>query len=477
MINDKIHIWITEQGVGTYFVGRAFMEASDADGRTADDGVFVQSTQGGLGVTGTGKIEIEVVRDASRFLSLHDEWDGLVAVASVTIFQSFDWQWLWWKYFGDGLDLHILLFRHDNKLIGIAPLYLDVYTAFGLRLRRQLRFMGGGVRDWKAQWNLAEYGPSDYLDIISLPGFESEVGNTFLAYFREESCLDGVELENVPEDGVLMKAVVPQLRLQGYSFSVRHDHVCPRITVPRSLEEYLRGLRSSVRHRLHQARRAYTKEGVYLIGSVSSREEVRTSLGDLIRLHQLRWNRLGYPGMFADDRFRGFLKEVAERFLEKGWLWFKTAQANSSCIAARLGFQFKGCLNDFIAGFDEESPAAKRRPGLALLLSMIDDAIQHRMHTVNLIRGYETYKTEVSSEISYNWKVVVPSPMIQRSFRVPLYRVSHYLEFLLRKAYFEWVMFRVHYREYGLPLFLFHYVTFRAKKFYEKTANMLKAAH
>jgi CelD/BcsL family acetyltransferase involved in cellulose biosynthesis len=453
------------------------MQASDDNSRIADDGVSLQSTQGSPGATGTGKIEIEVVRDASRFLSLQDEWDSLVAVASATIFQSFDWQWLWWKYFGDALDLHILLFRRENRLVGIAPVYLDVYTAFGIGLRRQLRFMGGGVRDWKSQWNLAEYGPSDYLDIISLPGFESEVGNTFLAYLREESCVDGAELENIPEAGVLMKAVVPQLRLQGYSFSLCHDHVCPRITVPTTLEEYFRGLRSSVRHRLYQARRAHAKEGVYSIRSVSSREEVRTSLGELVRLHQLRWNRLGYPGMFADKRFHGFLEEIAESFLEKGWLWFKTARVNNNCIAARLGFKFRDGFYDFVGGFDEKSSAARRRPGFALLLSMIEDAIECRMNTVNLIRGYETYKTELSSEISHNWKVVVHNPTLRRSLRFRLYRVSHYLEFLVRKALFEYVMFRVHYHEYGFPFFLFHYGAFRTKKLLEKIANMLKAAH
>lgn len=451
------------------------MQASDANGGTADDGVVVQSTQGGLGATATGKIEIEVVGDASRFLSLHDEWDSLVGAAVVTIFQTFDWQWLWWKYFGKRLQLHILLFRQGDTLIGIAPLYVDVYSALGVELYRQLRFVGGGTRDWHSQWNLAEYGPSDYLDIIALPGFESEVGDTFLAYVRAETWLDEANLENIPENGVLMSAVVPQLRLRGYQFSLLQDHVCPRITIPASLEEYTHKLRSSVRHRLSQARRAYTNEGLFELRSVQSREEMEEAFDDLVRLHQLRWNRLGYPGMFADNRFRGFLKEVVERFLEKGWLWFKTAQANSSCIAARLGFQFKGCLNDFIAGFDEESPVAKRRPGLALLLSMIDDAIQRRMCTVNLIRGYETYKYEFTSEVTHNWKVVVPNPYSQRLLRVRWHRVLDYLEFLFRKAYFEWTMFRVHYREHGFLLFLFRYTAFRTKKLFEKIANVFKA--
>jgi len=451
------------------------MQASSVNGTTVDGGSVARSTQAGFSAVSTSNVEIEVIRDACRFLSLRDEWDSLVEAAAVSIFQTFDWQWTWWKFFGKRLRLHILLFRQGGTLIGIAPLYVDVHSALGMKLYQQLRFMGGGVRDWRSQWNLAEYGPSDYLDVIALPGFESAVGDRFLAYLREETWLDEASLENIPENGVLMNAVVPQLRSRGWQFSILQDHVCPRITVPASLEEYTHTLRSSVRHRLSQARRAYTNEGLFELRSIESREKIEEAVDELVRLHQLRWNRLGYPGMFADNRFRVFLKEVAERFLEKGWLWFKTAQANGRCIAARLGFQFKGCLNDFIAGFDEKSPAAKRRPGIALLLSMIEDAIQRRLRTVNLIRGYETYKYEFTSEVTHNWKVVIPNVRSQRLLRARWHRLLDYLEFLFRKVYFEWTMFLVHYREHGFLVFLLRYTVFRTKKLLEKIVNVFKS--
>jgi CelD/BcsL family acetyltransferase involved in cellulose biosynthesis len=443
------------------------LKRSDAPAKTDRVGFDVRSER---------KLRIEVIADSPGFLALQGEWDSLVLASSVTIFQTFDWQWLWWKHFGEGLRLHILLFRLGNKLVGIAPLYVDVHSLLGIRLYDQLKLIGGGVRDWKSQWNLSEYGPSDQLDFIALPGFESEVGGMFLVYLREENWLDEADLENVLDNGVLMRAVVPQLDPCGCPFSLLHDHFCSQITVPASLGEYLKGLRSSVRHRLNQARRAYTDEAVYTIRPVKSREEMRTTLDDLIRLHKLRWNHIGYPGMFEDRHFQGFLKEVTERFLDKGWLWLKTARTNSSCIAVRMGFQFKDCLNDFVAGFDQASPVAKRRPSLALLLSMIEDAIKWKMHAVNFSRGFETYKLEFTSEISYNWKLVVPNPNSHHPVRLLVHRICRKIEFLLHKVYFEWVMLRVHYREHGFPLFLFRYVAFRARKSSEKIANMLKAA-
>jgi CelD/BcsL family acetyltransferase involved in cellulose biosynthesis len=458
------------------FASQTLMQEINVHGELERSDFLARTSRVGFDGSSEGKLRIEVITDPVGFFALREEWDALVLASSVTIFQTFDWQWLWWKYFGEGLRLHILLFRLANKLVGIAPLYLDIHSFLGIKLYDQLKLLGGGVRDWRSQWNLSEYGPSDQLDIIAMPGLESEVGGRFLAYLQEQNWLDEADLENVLDGGVLMKAVVPQLRPCGWPFSLLHDHFCSRITVPGSLEEYLRGLRSSVRHRLNQARRAYSNEAMYSIRPIESREEMQRAIDDLIRLHQLRWNHLGYPGMFGDKRFQGFLKEVAERFLENDWLWLKTARMDSSCVAVRMGFRFKDCLNDFVAGFDQASAAAKRRPSLALLLSMIEDAIRWRIHTLNFARGYETYKIEFTSEVSYNWKLVVPNPNSHHPVRLLVYHIYRKIEFLSRKVYFEWVMFRVHYREHGFPLFLFRYVAFRAKKSSEKIANMLKVA-
>ena len=107
---------------------------------------------------------------------------------------------------------------------------------------------------------------------------------------------------------------------------------------------------------------------------------------------------------------------------------------------------------------------------------MMEDAIQSKIRTVDLLRGYETYKFEFTSEVFNNWKIVVPNPASRRTLRVRLYRVVHYLGFLRRKVLIEGTIFKVHYRQHRFPRFLFRYVAFRSKKLSEKVANELKMA-
>jgi CelD/BcsL family acetyltransferase involved in cellulose biosynthesis len=417
-------------------------------------------------------LELEVITDSSKFLALHSEWNHLVEVCPTSIFQTFDWQWLWWKYFGEIFQLHILAFRHGARLVGIAPLYVVTHFVFGLPLHRKLRFIGGGVEDKRSQWNLAQFGPSDYLDIIALPGFESEIASGLLAHLEGNGSLNEIELDNVPEDSLLLSTLVPQLKLRGYSYEAMQDHICPRITLPVSTEEYLRTRSQSVRHRLHQARRAYTSEGFYCIQEVSSQAELQVCFQELVRLHQLRWNRLGYPGFFTDKRFRQFLEELAQTFLSRGWMCFKMVRMNGSFIAGRLAFRFKDRLYSYVAGLDHRSPGAKRRPGFALLLSMIEEAIHSGIRTIELSRGYEPYKSELMSEARSNWKIVVPNPGEKNKFAVRVYRLLRFFGITLRKFIFECMILREHFREHGALLFLFRYSAFRSKKLSEKLPGM-----
>jgi CelD/BcsL family acetyltransferase involved in cellulose biosynthesis len=453
------------------------MELTNRETLKEESGMRTGFLTGSLSDTwGDGKLDLQVVTDVSSFLSLRDEWDRLVDASPASIFQTFDWQWLWWKYFGDRLHLHIIVFRHKGKLVGLAPLYLDVYSVFGVKLHCRLRFLGGGVEDRRSQWDLAQFGPSDYLDVFALPEFQAEVANSFLAYVRKETWLDEAELENIPHNSLLVKELIPLVKREGHPYKYVQDHVCPRITLPATLEEYLRTRSAKFRYQLSQTRKAATTQGLFSIKPVESTSDLHEALLELIRLHQMRWNRIGYPGMFADIRFRRFQEEVTARFLERGWLWFKTVHTNGSCIAARLGFKFKDSISDYVAGFDDQSPGAKRRPGFALILSMMEDALQHKMCAIDLLRGYETYKFEFTDEILNDWKIVIPNPASARALRARLYRATHYLEFLLRKMLFEWSMFKVHFREHRFPKFLVRYVAFRVKKLSEKIVNELKMA-
>ncbi|MBI3005423.1 MAG: GNAT family N-acetyltransferase [Ignavibacteriales bacterium] len=422
------------------------------------------------------EFRVEVIHKDSEFLNVRAEWEELVEQSNVSIYQTFDWMWLWWKHFGKAHTLHIVLIRCGEKLVGIVPILLEVRRILGMPLYRKFKFIGSGVDLGTNGGMLADSGPSDYLDMIAMPGYESDCAREFLEYLqRNSSAWSSVEFVNVPERGPILSTLVPTFQTAGMKVKVVQTDVCPRIHVPASLEEYLQGLNSNTRHRLNQSRKTFLNDSQYLIETVDSTEKLASAFQDLMRLHQQRWNRLGYVGLFSNDRFLKFQEDFARALLEQKRLWFKSVVGNGSRIACRMGFVFKNRFYDYLTGFDDTAPTAKRRPGMALLLCMIEDASRLQDAVVDLLRGAETYKFELTSHAHHNHSVTILNPVAHYGIREMIYQLVKTLDAIKGRVLAEVSLLRVQYREHGMPVFLAHYVAFRFKRAMQKANDWLKS--
>ena len=236
--------------------------------------------------------------------------------------------------------------------------------------------------------------------------------------------------------------------------------VCPRLRTPQSLEQYLKGLDANVRRRLMQAKKAFGQDTNSAIETVTT-ETLSGAFRDLVKLHQARWNRLGYPGLFHEARFEGFQEEMVRSCWDRGWVWFKAVRLDGMRIAARLAFQFNGHIYDYLTGFDDRSPGSKHRPGLAILLSAVEDAVTLKYHSVELLRGDETYKFELTSEVTYIWKVRFFNSKTHRSVRSRLSTVLRSIERSVAMVLKERLLLAVQCRQHGIPVGVFQYGKFR----------------
>ena len=59
----------------------------------------------------TEEITTELVNNEEGFNNLQNEWNSLGEISGAHIFQTFEWQQLWWKYFSGDRRLHIITFR------------------------------------------------------------------------------------------------------------------------------------------------------------------------------------------------------------------------------------------------------------------------------------------------------------------------------------------------------------------------------
>ena len=369
---------------------------------------------------GATRLSVEAIRDAAAFSLLRDEWNALAFQAEVTPFQTFEWLFHWWNYFGEdhARTPHILLFRDRRTLAGIVPLFLEVTDLLGKRVWSRLRFMGCGVTGRYSRGALSKAGPSDFLDSIIHPSYRSVVPREFARYLDEHpSVYDDIELEHLPGESSVLAGLPAELHARKIRCSARLTETAPRLEPPATLPDYLEGLRPHVRRKLNQARRAISETPGGSIERADSLESLNRLFRELVALHQARWNHLGYPGLFFLPGFGEFQEAVLREFWNRGWIWCEGVRLEGKLRAVRLGFAFHGRLYDYLSGFDDRPPWSKSRPGLALLLSMVEYSVQRSLSSLEFLRGTEEYKFEMTSRSTRNSTLWAIRPGSRRSYR------------------------------------------------------------
>ncbi len=350
------------------------------------------------------EVSVRIVSTEGQLAALEEKWNTLVAASPVTVYQTFEWNSLWWRHFGgqSWQRLNILAFELDGELIGIIPLLAETVRIAGVSAGWRLRFLGSGSVEGGGP--VAEYGPSDYLDAIVPERFEVQVLQAFVKYItalpREYS---QIYLSDIPEESVLIRHLSQRLQDHSIVASVSPSDICPRIRLPESSDLYVQSRKPEVRRRLRQVRVSLEKQ--FSVGGSLSPHEMDEAIEELIRLHQDRWTSSGYPGVYSDPRFCRFQAAIASAYAKKKWLWLRSLKYNDGIVAVRLGFRFRGRFYDYMSGYDSTREVSRFRPGLALLYVMMDEAIQEQAEWLDLLRGNEPYKFDFSTESRQNWEI------------------------------------------------------------------------
>jgi CelD/BcsL family acetyltransferase involved in cellulose biosynthesis len=67
-------------------------------------------------------LTVDVITSIEQFKNLSQEWNSLFnSCNNLSVFQTFTWNYVWFKHYGVGKELSIFTIRENNTLVGIAP--------------------------------------------------------------------------------------------------------------------------------------------------------------------------------------------------------------------------------------------------------------------------------------------------------------------------------------------------------------------
>lgn len=340
---------------------------------------------------------VRLIQDPQELANLADHWRGLVDRADSSVFQTFEWQWAWWRHFGARRRLFIFsAWEPGGELVALAPWFLEPRPAGRLLAARRLRFIGSGH--------------SDYLQVIAARSHEAASATALADALCARAEWDELYLEDVPESAEATAQLIAALRRMQCPVWRAPDHRCFSVALPSSFDAYLAELSAHRRSESLRQMRRLAAEGFAM-------EEVTTeppadALDAFIVLHEQQWSTGGDRGAFSDRRVREFHHEIARIFQERDWLDLAFLARPGERLAANFDFRYKGTVYAYLGGVDLDSDWARVSPGMVLNVQCIERAIRRGDHTYDLMRGSERYKTALGATERMNWRYQVAAPRI-----------------------------------------------------------------
>jgi CelD/BcsL family acetyltransferase involved in cellulose biosynthesis len=326
------------------------------------------------------KTTIRVVTRPEEFESLAPIWDRLLEDCrdESSMYLSLEWLATWWRYFGEGKRLNLLLFEREGKVTGIVPLARNLYRIGPFKLDALESIT------WTS---------CNYMGLV-LPEHRDEVTAAFLGYLKQN--LHGLSpilrLSLIPEDSQFLSAIKKNMARQAKSLVLqeRVRALAPYIELPSSWEEYFASLGERRRKVLKGALRRLERKGSVVELRQCEAGSLDEVLSRFFDLHQERWRVVGLRGSFAGPRDREFHREVARKFLKKNWLHLSSLTIDGD-VASVL---FACIYNHKFYAITEARNIRYARYSVGHLheMEVIKDAISRRLKEFDFLQGDEPYK-------------------------------------------------------------------------------------
>jgi CelD/BcsL family acetyltransferase involved in cellulose biosynthesis len=351
--------------------------------------------------------QITILKETRQFANLEDEWQELYHNAPLaTPFQSWEWLYSWWEFYGEGYQLRLITVRSEGLLVGILPLMLK-RKRWGFE---RLLFLGTGI--------------TDYLDVVAREGWEeyvAEAGGQALWRMGLRGVIELHELR--PEAvawGIFERWSGPKTRV--------HQTNCPVIEV-RPWDELLMSFKRKIRYDIRRNVRRADGDGVYceLVGAADAGRAARK----LVTLNLEQWEERGISPEALTRRFEAHLETVTRRMTERGLGAISEIRLNDETIASHFFVFGREFVGVYMVGFGR---ASLRRYQVSSLFIRdgLELARERNVPFLDLLGGEEPYKLRWTSRMVANHRVILGrnplfwSPYV--GYRLLRSRARRYLE-------------------------------------------------
>lgn len=330
-------------------------------------------------------MHVRVIDSEAEFASLEGAWERLHARAAVaSVFSSFDWQHLWWRTYGRGAPLRLLVAADGEDVVGLLALYVTTERVLGLPVRL-LRFVGTG----------GDTSPDDLGPVLA-PGREAEVARALADAVLRLPGWDVLRLVDMESQSPFAVTLAGAARAASRPCAAER---CQRISfaaLPATWDAWLASLHRDRRYRVRKLRKdllAAHPDARLVVWNDPARLDA--GVDRLVALHRARWRDQGESGSFASPEYVAFHRAVIHACFARDRVRLYGLELGGEIVAMYYMYRFRDALYLMQAGFDPLH--AKLKPGHVLLGWIIEQAIGEGCRVLDFLKGEHRYKEELAT--------------------------------------------------------------------------------
>ncbi len=369
-------------------------------------------------------MRVSVVDNVHEFEALASQWNALVECAEASVFQTHEWQSTWWRSFGTKRSLHAVTLWDGQRLVGVAPLFLENVSFSPLTLFRRLRLVGSGH--------------SDYLDLIVAPGYVEQAAMAIADHLCTFAGWHVIDLEDVPGNSAAVGPIVDAFLQKGCQADREIHHHCYTVALPSSKDEYLAGFSAHSRKELLRRERRLAALGCE-VHTLAPDAPVDEAMEEFTDLHKRQWALKGQrSGAFPDEQTEKFHHEIARTFQRRGWLSLSFLTFKERSVAANYTYVYGDKVYSYLSAREPQTPLAKLSPGTMLDFCSIQKAIATGLKEYDFMKGAEKFKRRFRANETLTWRYEIAAPHRSAHYRASARRtvrtVASLGTALIRKA-------------------------------------------
>ena len=339
----------------------------------------------------------ELVGDYGSFVALEREWNDAVERARISHpFLRHEWVRTWWDSFPStrfarsgqaGPQLHIIVVRENERIVGIAPLMREHVILYGLPVRRLA---------------LLANDHTPRTDFV-VAGNESEVYRAIWNSLAGElDRWDVLQLTQLPRASRTIPAMSRLASAEQLAIGTWKSSDSPYLELAGTWESYWTSLsakfRSNVRNRLTRLKHI----GEPVLEVLSGKAAIADALDDVWRLEASGWKDKEGTSIASDPAVQRFYTLLSERAVDRGWLRLLFLTVGGRRVAVSYSALYDGRLFLLKTGHDREFHTCS--PFKLLTYLATQEAYARRLREMDFLGDTEPWKQEwTSTARGHDW--------------------------------------------------------------------------